>query len=168
MRDASSWDWNLADFIVILCVCEWIFYVFLLTNMLSTTRSAQFLRRAINTSAQVGRDTSLIFKWHLTSLNLEVSFSTSCHTKAKGHSLPYYLSIAEGSIVGYILFLIVSMSCEIHIPLSRIWTWTAMSISCKHLQHIIYIYIYIYNYQVILTVQCPLSLSLSVPIIHRL
>ena len=41
----------------------------------------------------------------LTGLNPEFSFfSTSCHTMAKEISLPYYLPIAGGRIIGFIAF----------------------------------------------------------------
>ena len=32
-----------------------------------------------------------------------LGFHTDFHTKVKAHSLPYYLSIADGRIVGFIL-----------------------------------------------------------------
>ena len=42
------------------------------------------------------------FKWSLTSLNSEISFFlTGCHAKVNEHSLPYYLSIVGGRIVGF-------------------------------------------------------------------
>ena len=47
-----------------------------------------------NPSARAGYDTRSIFKWSLTGLNSEFSFSkTSCLTKAKESSLPYYLLV---------------------------------------------------------------------------
>ena len=46
-------------------------------------------------------------------------FFTGCHTKVKEPSLPYYLPIAEGRIVGYIPFSRVSALCEMLTALSR-------------------------------------------------
>ena len=52
-----------------------------------------------NPAAREGCDTRVIFKGSLTGLNLEFSFSmTSCHTKAKELSFPYYLTIGGGRI----------------------------------------------------------------------
>ena len=48
--------------------------------------------------------TRSISKWSLTGLNSEFSFLTSCLTKAEEHSLPYYLPIAGGRIIGFIPF----------------------------------------------------------------
>ena len=57
----------------------------------------------INPSARAGYDTRSIFKWSLSGLNSEYSFSqTSILTKAEEASLPYYLPIAEGRIIGFI------------------------------------------------------------------
>ena len=57
-----------------------------------------------NPSARAGYDTRSIFKWSLTGLNSEFSFSkTSGLTKAEGPSLPYYLPIAGGRIFGFII-----------------------------------------------------------------
>ena len=48
-----------------------------------------------NPSARAGYDTRSIFKWSITDLNSEFSFSqASCLTKAEEPSLPYYLPIA--------------------------------------------------------------------------
>ena len=58
-----------------------------------------------NPSAREGYDTRSIFKRSLTGLKSEFSFSkTSCLTKAEEPSLPYYLPIARGRIVGFIPF----------------------------------------------------------------
>ena len=58
-----------------------------------------------NTSTRAGYDTRSIFKRSLTGLNSEFSFSyTSCLTKAEEPSLPYYLPIAGGCIIGFISF----------------------------------------------------------------
>ena len=55
-------------------------------------------------SAREGYDTwSFFFKRDLTGLNSDFSFSkTSCLTKAEEPSLPYYLPIAGGRIIGFI------------------------------------------------------------------
>ena len=56
-----------------------------------------------NPSAREGYDTRSIFKRSLTGLNSEISFSyTSCLTKPEELSLPYYLPIAGGRIIGFI------------------------------------------------------------------
>ena len=57
----------------------------------------------------------------------EFSFSlTSCLTNAEEPSLPYYLPIAGGRIIGFIPFPRV---CEMQSVSSRIWTRVAVSIS---------------------------------------
>ena len=61
----------------------------------------------------VGYDTRSIFKWSLTGLNSEFSFSyTSCLTKAEEPSPPYYLPIAGGRMIGFIPFPRVLVLCE--------------------------------------------------------
>ena len=71
-----------------------------------------------------------ILKRSLTGLNSEFSFSlTSCLTKAEEPSLPYYLPIAGGRIIGFIPFPRVLVLCEMQSVLSRIWTRVAVSIS---------------------------------------
>ena len=83
-----------------------------------------------NPSAQAGYDTRSIFKQSLTGLNSEFSFSyTSCLTKAEELSLSYYLPIAGGRIIGFILFPRVLVLREMQSVLSRIWTCIAVSIS---------------------------------------
>ena len=71
--------------------------------------------------------------WHkrnLTGLNSEVSFSeTSCLTKAEEPSLPYYLPIAGGRIIGFIPFPRVLVLCEMQSVSARIWTRVTVSIS---------------------------------------
>ena len=70
-------------------------------------------------------------KRSLTGLNSEFSFSeTSCLTKAEELSLPYYLPIAGGRIIGFIPFPRVLVLCEMQSVLSRNWTRIAVSISC--------------------------------------
>ena len=55
-----------------------------------------------------------IFKQSLTSLNSDFSFSkTSFFTKAEEPSLPFYLPIAEGRIIGFKPFPRVLVLCEI-------------------------------------------------------
>ena len=84
-----------------------------------------------NPSARARYDTRSIFKWSLTGLNSEFSFSlTSCLTKAEEPSLPYYLPIAGGRIFGFIPFPRVLGLCEMQSVRSRIWTLVAVSISC--------------------------------------
>ena len=83
-----------------------------------------------NPSARAGYDTRSIFKRSLTGLNSEFSFSlTSCLTKAEELSLPYYLPIAGGRIIGFIPFPRVLVLCEMQSASSRIWTRVAVSIS---------------------------------------
>ena len=84
-----------------------------------------------NPSARAGYDTRSIFKRSLTGLNSEFSFSqTSCLTKAEEFSLPYYLPIAGGRIIGFIPFPRVLVLCEMQSVSSRFWTRVAVSISC--------------------------------------
>ena len=74
-----------------------------------------------NPSARAGYDTRSIFKRSLTGLNSEFSFSqTSCLTKAEEPSLPYYLPIAGGRIIGFISFPRVLVLCEMQSVSSRI------------------------------------------------
>ena len=81
-------------------------------------------------SAWVRYDTRSIFKWSLTVLNSEFSYSwTSCLTKAEEPSLLYYLPIAGGRIIRFIPFPRVSVLCEMQSVLSSIWTRVAVSIS---------------------------------------
>ena len=70
------------------------------------------------------------FKQSLTGLNSEFSFSeTSCLNKAEEPSLPYYLPIDRGRIIGFIPFPRVLVLCEMQSISSRIWTRVAESIS---------------------------------------
>ena len=70
------------------------------------------------------------FKRSLTGLNSEFSFSwTTCLTKAEEPSLAYYLPIAGGGIIGFILFPRVLVLCEMQSVSFRIWTRVAVSIS---------------------------------------
>ena len=77
-----------------------------------------------NPSARAGYDTRSIFKRSLTGLNSEFSFS-----KAEEPSLPYYLPIAGGRIIGFIPFPRILVLCEMQSVSSRIWTRVAVSIS---------------------------------------
>ena len=83
-----------------------------------------------NTSARAGYDTMSIFKRGLTGLSSELSFSKiSCLTKAEEPSLPYYLPIAGGRIIGFIPFPRILVLCEMQSVSSRIWTRVTVSIS---------------------------------------
>ena len=74
-----------------------------------------------NPSARAGYDKRSVFKRSLTGLNSEFSFSyTSCHTKAEEPSLPYYLRITGGRIIGFIPFPRVLVLCEMQSVSSRI------------------------------------------------
>ena len=71
-----------------------------------------------------------IFRRSLTGLNSKFSFSySSCLTKAEEPSLPYYLPIAGGRIIGFIPFPRVLVLYEMQSVSSRIWTRVAVSIS---------------------------------------
>ena len=84
-----------------------------------------------NPSTRAGYDTRSIFKRSLAGFNSEFSFSwTSCLTKAEEPSLPYYLPIAGGRIIGFIPFSRVLVLCEMQSVLSRNWTRVAESIFC--------------------------------------
>ena len=83
-----------------------------------------------NPSTRARYDTRSVFKQSLTGSNSEFSFSlTSCLTKAEEPSLPYYLPIAGGRIIGFIPFPSVLVLCEMQSVSSRIWTRVAVSIS---------------------------------------
>ena len=72
----------------------------------------------------------VIFKRSLTGLNSEFSFFlTSCITKTEETSLPYYLPIAGGWIIGFIPFPRVLVLSEMQSASSRIRTRVAVSIS---------------------------------------
>ena len=81
-------------------------------------------------SGRIWHKVNFFFKRSLTSLNSEFSFFyTSCITKAEKPSLPYYLRIARGRIIGFIPFPRVLVLCEIQSGSSRIWTCVTVSIS---------------------------------------
>ena len=78
-----------------------------------TEKYAMLVILFTNPSAWAGYDTTSIFKRSLTGLNSEFSFSkTSRLTKAEEPSLPYYLPIAGGRIIGFIHFPRVLVLCE--------------------------------------------------------
>ena len=80
--------------------------------------------------ARAGYGTRSIFKRSFTGLISEFSFSeTSCLTKAEEPSLPYYLPIAGGRIIGFIPFPRGLVQCEMQSVSSRIWTHVAVFIS---------------------------------------
>ena len=65
-----------------------------------------------NPFTRAGYDTRPIFKWSLTSLNSEFSFfKTNCFNKAEEPRLAYYLPLAGGRIIGFILFRMVLVLC---------------------------------------------------------
>ena len=73
-------------------------------------------------TAWVGCDSGPIFK-------AEFFFSTSCHTKTKEPSLPYYLPISRVRIVVFILFSKALVLCKMQTASSMIWTHITVSIS---------------------------------------
>ena len=82
-----------------------------------------------NVSSWTGCDPRSIFKQSLIGMNSEFSFSsTSCYTKVKEPSQPYYLPIAGGRIVGFIPFRRVLVLCEMQSVSFRIWTRFTVSI----------------------------------------
>ena len=56
-------------------------------------------------------------------------FRVFLFTKAEEPSLPYYLSIAGGRLIGFIPFPRVLVLCEMQSISSRIWTRVVVSIS---------------------------------------
>ena len=71
----------------------------------------------------------VIFKRSLTGLNSEFSLSkTNCLIKVEEPSLPYYLPVAGGRIIGFIPFPKVLVLCEMQSVSSRIWTHVTVSI----------------------------------------
>ena len=80
-----------------------------------------------NSSTWVEYVTWSIFKWSLTGLNSEFSFSlTGCLSNTQEPILPYYL--AEGRLVKFIPFSRVLALCEMQTVSSRIETCITMSI----------------------------------------
>ena len=83
-----------------------------------------------NPFARAGYNTRSIFKQSLTGLNPEFPFSkTSCRTKAEDSSVPDYLPIAGGRIIGFIPIPRVLVLREMLSFSSRIWTRVVVSIS---------------------------------------
>ena len=117
------------------------------THAYTPTPTPIYIYVFTNPSVRAGYDRS-IFKRSLMGLNSEFSFSqTSCLTKAEWPSLPYYLPIAGGRIIGFIPFPRVLVLCEMQSVSSRIWTRVAMSISYDDSHYTtgtsIYIYIWL-------------------------
>ena len=80
-----------------------------------------------NPSPRAGCDT--VFKAEFNRLKSEFSFSkTGFHTKVKVPSLPYYLPLTGGRIVGFIPSPWILVRCEIQTDSSRIWTQVTVSI----------------------------------------
>ena len=105
-------------------------YSDLLTTVLALDPSLESDTISTTLSAREGYDTRSVFKRSLTSLNSEFSFSkNSCLTKAEESSLPYYLPIAGGIIIGFIPFPRILVLCEMQSVSSRILTRVAVSIS---------------------------------------
>ena len=69
----------------------------------------------------------LLLDWRLG--RRSICYKSSCLTKAEEISLPYYLPIVGGRIIGFIPFLMVLVLCEMQLVSSRIWTRVAVSIS---------------------------------------
>ena len=94
---------------VCVCVCRCIYiyiYIYIYTNP----------------SARAGYDTRSIFKRSLTGFNSEFSFSlTSCLTKAEETSLPYYLPITGGRLIGFLPFPRVLVLCEMQYIFDEIY-----------------------------------------------
>ena len=78
------------------------------------------------------KNCSYLYSSHLfTEPNLFAEFPVKCHLyvpRLKTPSLPYYLPIAGGRIIGFIPFPRVLVLCEMQSVSSRIWTRVAVSI----------------------------------------
>ena len=112
-------------------------------------------------TARAGCYKGSIIKRSLTGLNSEFSFSkTGCHTKFKEYSLLYYLPMAGGKIVEFLLFPKVIAFTDS----SRIWTQVAVSISNDENHYTTgtsttsIIHISIYMSRVILIYMCRVTL----------
>ena len=79
-----------------------------------------------NPSAHAGYDTRSIFKRSLTGFEFRVFFLLD---KTEELSLPYYLPIAGGRIIGFLPFPRVLVLCEMQSISSRIWTRVTVYIS---------------------------------------
>ena len=87
------------------CVHRWAFFVLPYCLKINFVFDSNCLKLYIftNPSARVGYQTRSISKRSLTRLNSEFSFlKTSYLTKGEEPSLPYYLPIAGGRIIGFI------------------------------------------------------------------
>ena len=97
-----------------------------------------------------------LVKWSLTGLKAEFTFFyTSCHTKFKEPSLPYYLPKAAERIIRFIPFLRVLALYKMQSVSSRIWIHVAVSISYNgncYTTNTSYVYIVIHS-QTIKTLQ---------------
>ena len=83
-----------------------------------------------NPSARAGYDTRSIFKRCLTGLNSEFFLLLDLLPHQGWRtSLPYYLPIAGGRLIGFIPFPRVLVLCEMQSVSSSIWTRVAVSIS---------------------------------------
>ena len=101
---------------ICVCVC-----VCVIINTIQLLQWRILIYIFTNPSTRAGYDTWSIFKQSLTGLNLEFSFSYTSHlTKAEEPSLPHYLPIAGGRIIGFIPFPRVLMLCEMQSVSSRI------------------------------------------------
>ena len=93
----------------------------------------------------------VIFKWSSIGLNSEFSFFlTSCYTKVKEHSLPYYLPIAGGELLdlylsqGYLCYMKCKQPCpgfEVGLPFSF-----PMTVSITPLMAPLYMHVYMCMY----------------------
>ena len=121
-------------------------YIYIHTQTYTHTHTNIYIYLS-NPSARAGYDTRSIFKRSLTGLNSEFSFSkTNCLIKAEEPSLPYYLPLAGGRIIGFIAFQRVLVLCEMQSVSSRIWTLIAVFISYDDNHYITGTYIYIYTH----------------------
>ena len=81
-------------------------------------------------SIWAGCDTRSVFKWSLTDLNSEFFLLLDgYHTWVEEPSLPYYLPIARGRIIGVMLFPRILVLCEMQTAFSKIWTQVTKFIS---------------------------------------
>ena len=92
----------------------------------------------LNPSARAEIDIRSIFCLEFNKFKFRVFLfsETSCHTKIKEPSLPYYLLKIGGGIVECILFPRVLVQCEMQIALIRFWTCFAVLI-CHNDNHYI-------------------------------
>ena len=104
-----------------LTICSLCYYLYAIKKFLKYQSNFYKLYIFTNPSTRGGYDTRSIFKWSLTGLNSEFSFSwTSYFTKAEEISLSNYLPKAGGRIIEFIPFLRVLVLCEMQSVSSRI------------------------------------------------